>query len=73
MWVNPTFIGPSMSCKKDKAQYYDQLDAGIAEMEEVVERLRTEITELMEMKKALNQLNGLLKKEVKELLDPLPY
>jgi len=62
-----------MSCKKDKAQYYDQLDAGIAEMEEVVERLRTEITELMEMKKALNQLNGLLKKEVKELLDPLPY
>ncbi|GAE48347.1 hypothetical protein JCM21738_5461 [Mesobacillus boroniphilus JCM 21738] len=73
MWVNPIFIGPSMSCKKDKVQYYDQLDAGIAEMEEVVERIRTEINELMEMKKALNQLNGLLKKELKELLDPLPY
>lgn len=42
-------------------------------MEEVVERLRTEINELMEMKKALNQLNGLLKKELKELLDSLPY
>jgi prefoldin subunit 5 len=57
-----------MNYNKKNSQYYNQLENGIAEMEATVERLRTEINELMEMKNALNQLNCLLKKELKELI-----
>ncbi|WP_169819245.1 hypothetical protein [Anaerobacillus arseniciselenatis] len=55
-----------MNCKRESAQYYEQLEDGIAEMEATVERLRMEIQELMEIKNALYQLNGLLKEELKE-------
>jgi regulator of replication initiation timing len=57
-----------MNYNKKNLQYYDQLENGIAEMEATVERLRAEINELMEMKNALNHLNSLLKKELKELI-----
>jgi prefoldin subunit 5 len=57
-----------MNYNKKNSQYYDQLENGIAEMEATVERLRAEINELMEMKNALNHLNCLLKKELKELI-----
>ncbi|MBC2724423.1 MAG: hypothetical protein HGJ97_17480 [Desulfosporosinus sp.] len=62
-----------MNCKNDRSQYYKQLENGIAEMEVTVDRLRKEIQELMEMKKAFNQLNGLLKKELKELIEDELY
>ncbi|MBD8071285.1 hypothetical protein [Bacillus sp. PS06] len=62
-----------MSCRRENIQYYDQLKKGIAEMEATVERLRTEIHELTEMKNALNQLNGLLKKELNEQLEDFPF
>lgn len=62
-----------MNCRNVSADYYDQLEDGIAEMEATIERLRTEINELIEIKNALNQLNGLLKKESKELMEDLPF
>lgn len=62
-----------MNCKSERTHYYEQLENGIAEMEATVERLRTEIHELMEMKNALNQLNGLLRKELKELMEDSPF
>ncbi|KWZ85259.1 hypothetical protein HMPREF3213_00553, partial [Heyndrickxia coagulans] len=36
-------------------------------MEATIEGLRKEISELLEMRNALNQLNALLKKELREL------
>ncbi len=42
-------------------------------MEATIERLRTEINELMEIKNALFQLNGFLKRELKELIEDLPF
>lgn len=62
-----------MNCKRESAQYFEQLENGIAEMEATVERLRTEIHVLMEMKNALYQLNGLLKKELKGRIEDLPF
>lgn len=62
-----------MNCKKVSSDYYKQLEIGITEMEATVERLRTEINELIEIKNALNQLNGFLKKESKELIEDLPF
>lgn len=56
-----------MSYKRERAQYYEQLENGIEEMEATIERLREEIQDLLEMRDALNQLNGLLKKELKGL------
>ena len=50
-----------------------QLENGIAEMEATVERLRMEIHELIEVKDALNQLNSLLKKKLKEQIGDLPF
>jgi hypothetical protein len=49
------------------------LEIGIAEMEATITRLSKEINELMEIKNALNQLNGFLKKESKELIEDLPF
>ncbi|WP_040203122.1 hypothetical protein [Neobacillus jeddahensis] len=60
-----------MNCRR--VDYYDQLEIGIAEMEATIERLRTEINELMEIKNALFQLNGFLKRELKELIEDLPF
>lgn len=62
-----------MNCKRGSTDYYEQLEIGIAEMEATVERLRTEINELMEIKNALFQLNGFLKRESKELIEDLPF
>ena len=62
-----------MNCRKVSNDYYKQLEIGIDEMEATVERLRTEINELIEIKNALNQLNGFLKKESKELIEDLPF
>lgn len=62
-----------MSYREENAKYYGQLKNGIAEMEATVERLRTEISELIEMKNALNQLNSLLKKELKGLVEDVPF
>lgn len=62
-----------MSCRRVSANYYEQLEIGIAEMEATIERLRTEINELIEIKNALYQLNGFLKKESKELIEDLPF
>lgn len=62
-----------MNSNRENAVYYDQLENGIAEMEATIERLRMEIHELIEMKDALNQLNSLLKKEVKEQIGDLPF
>lgn len=62
-----------MNCRRVSRDYYEQLETGIAEMEATVERLRTEINELMEIKIALNQLNGFLKKESQELIEDLPF
>lgn len=62
-----------MSCRKVKVNYYEQLENSIAEMEATIERLRTEINELMEIKNALYQLNGFLKRESKELIEDLPF
>jgi FtsZ-binding cell division protein ZapB len=62
-----------MNCKRESAQYYEQLENGISEMEATVERLRMEIQELMEIKNALYQLNGLLKEELKELIKDFPF
>lgn len=56
-----------MSYKRERAQYYEQLENGIEEMEATIERLREEIQDLLEMRDALNQLNGSLKKELKGL------
>lgn len=55
-----------MNCKD--ARYYEQLKNGIAEMEATIEGLRKEIHDLLEMRDALNQLNSLLKKELKDLV-----
>lgn len=62
-----------MSCRRECPDYYEQLENGIAEMEATIERLRTEINELIEIKNALYQLNGFLKKESKELIEDLPF
>ncbi|WP_132748408.1 hypothetical protein [Scopulibacillus darangshiensis] len=62
-----------MNCRRVSVDYYEQLENGIAEMEATIERLRTEINELMEIKNALYQLNGFLKKESKELIEDLPF
>lgn len=62
-----------MNCKRESAQYYEQLENGIAEMEATVERLRMEIQELMEIKNALYQLTGLLKEELKERIEDIPF
>lgn len=62
-----------MSCRGASADYYEQLENGIAEMEATIERLRREINELIEIKNALYQLNGFLKKESKELIEDLPF
>jgi regulator of replication initiation timing len=62
-----------MNCKRDSALYYEQLENGIVEMEATVERLRMEIQELMEIKNALYQLNGLLKEELKERIKDFPF
>lgn len=62
-----------MSCRRECADYYEQLENGIAEMEATIERLKTEINELLEIKNALYQLNGFLKKESKELIEDLPF
>lgn len=62
-----------MSCRRVDADYYEQLETGIAEMEATIERLRTEINELIEIKNALYQLNGFLKKESKVLIEDLPF
>ncbi|AJH77212.1 MULTISPECIES: hypothetical protein [Heyndrickxia] len=61
-----------MSCK-ECTQYYEQWGNGIDEMEATIEGLRKEISELLEMKNALNQLNALLKKELRELLGDHPF
>lgn len=62
-----------MKCEGACAQHYEDLENGIAEMEAAVERLRDEIHDLIEIKKALSQLNSVLKKESRELLDGLPF
>lgn len=62
-----------MNCRRVSADYYEQLENGIVEMEATIVRLRTEINELLEIKNALYQLNGLLKKESKELIEDLPF
>lgn len=62
-----------MNYKKGKITYYKELENGIAEMEAAIERLRSEINELLEMKNALNQLNDLLKRELKELIEENPF
>jgi FtsZ-binding cell division protein ZapB len=62
-----------MNSNRGNAEYYAQLENGIAEMEATVERLKMEIHELTEMKDALNQLNSLLKKELKEQIGDLPF
>jgi FtsZ-binding cell division protein ZapB len=62
-----------MNCRRVRVDYYDQLENGIAEMEATIERLRTEINELMEIKNAMYQLNGFLKRETKELIEDLPF
>lgn len=62
-----------MNCRNVSADYYEQLENGIAEMEATIEELRTEIHELIEIKNALYQLNGFLKKESKELIEDLPF
>lgn len=62
-----------MSCRRVNTDYYEQLENGIAEMEATIERLRTEINELVEIKNALHQQNGFLKKESKELIEDLPF
>jgi FtsZ-binding cell division protein ZapB len=62
-----------MNCRRVSTDYCEQLEIGIVEMEATVERLRTEINELMEIKNALNQLNGFLKRESKELIEGLPF
>ena len=62
-----------MNCRKVNADYYEQLENGIAEMEATIERLRTEIHELIEIKNALYQLNSFLKKESKALIEDLPF
>jgi len=62
-----------MNYRRVSREYYEQLETGIAEMEGTVEQLRTEINELIEIKNALNQLNGFLKKESKELIEDLPF
>lgn len=58
-----------MNSNRETEEYYAQLENGIAEMETKIELLRMEIYELIEMKDALNQLNRLLKKEVKEQIE----
>lgn len=62
-----------MNCRGVSRKYYEQLETGITEMEATVERLRTEINELIEIRNALNQLNGFLKRESKELIEDLPF
>jgi len=62
-----------MNCRRVSADYYEQLEIGIAEMEANVERLRTEINELMEIKNTLYQLNSFLKRESKELIEDLRF
>jgi FtsZ-binding cell division protein ZapB len=62
-----------MNCRRVRADYYEQLEIGIAEMEATITRLSKEINELMEIKNELNQLNGFLKKESKELIEDLPF
>ncbi|WML38148.1 hypothetical protein RCG19_13025 [Neobacillus sp. OS1-2] len=62
-----------MNCRNVCSDNYKQLEIGIAEMEATVERLRTEINELIEIRNALNQLHGFLKKESKELIEDLPF
>lgn len=62
-----------MKCEGACAQYYKDLEDGIGEMEAAVERLRDEIHDLIEIKKALSQLNSILKKESRELIDGLPF
>lgn len=62
-----------MNCRRVSADYYEQLESGIAEMEATIARLRAEINELIEIKNALYQLNGFLKKETKELIEDLPF
>ncbi len=61
-----------MNCRRVSRDYREQLETGIAEMEVTIERLRTEINELIE-RSALNHLNGFLKKESKELIEDLPF
>ncbi len=39
-----------MNCGRVSADYYEQLEKGIAEMETSIERLRTEIHELKKIK-----------------------
>lgn len=51
-----------MNCRRVSADYYEQLENGIAEVEATIVQLRTEISELIEIKNALYQLNGLLKR-----------
>lgn len=51
-----------MNYRRVSADYYEQLENGITEMEATIERLRSEINELIEIKNALYQLNGLLKR-----------
>lgn len=58
-----------MNSNRENEEYYVQLENGIAEMETKIELLRMEIYELIEMKDALNHLNRLLKKEVKEQIE----
>lgn len=62
-----------MKCEWACAQYQMQLEVGIVEMEATVERLRGEIHDLIEIKKALSQLNSLLKEESRELMDEPPF
>ena len=62
-----------MNCRRVGADHYEQLEIGVAEMEATITRLRTEINELMEIKNALYQLNGFLKKESRELIEDLPF
>jgi FtsZ-binding cell division protein ZapB len=62
-----------MNCRRVTLDYYDQLENGIAEMEGTIERLRAEVNELMEIKNALYQLNGFLKRGSKKLIDDLPF
>ena len=61
-----------MICRGVSRDYYEQLETGIAEMEATVERLRTEINELIEIRNALNQLNSFLKESM-ELDEDLPF
>lgn len=62
-----------MNCRSVSTDYYVQLENGIVEMEATIERLRTEINELMEIRNTLYQLNGLLKKESKDLIGDLTF